>query len=56
VIDNNRFMSLEGWEAAQMQDPEFVAALAVLEPAYRIACLRSLTQPHLAGEQKANKQ
>jgi len=42
-MDNNhRFMPQEEWEAAQMQDPEFVAALAALEPAYQIARLRVL--------------
>ena len=45
--DNDRFMPLEEWKAAQMRDPEFVAALAAIEPAYQIArrrILRGLTQ------------
>ncbi len=49
--DNDRFMPLEEWEAAQMQDPEFVAALAAIEPVYQIArlrILRGLTQKQLA--------
>ncbi len=28
---DDRFMSLEEWEAERMQDPEFVAALAARE-------------------------
>jgi transcriptional regulator with XRE-family HTH domain len=42
---------LEEWEAKQMQDPEFVAAMAELEPAYQVARLRimrGLTQEQLA--------
>jgi uncharacterized damage-inducible protein DinB len=49
--DSDRFMSLEEWEAEQMQDPEFVAALAALEPAYQAArrrILRGLTQEQRA--------
>ncbi len=40
---DDRFMSLEEWEAERMQDPEFVAALAARE---RIQ--RGLTQKQLA--------
>jgi hypothetical protein len=40
--DNGRFMPLDEWETAQMQDPVFVAALAAIEPAYQIARLRIL--------------
>ncbi len=46
-----RLMPLEEWEAEQMRDPEFVAALAELEPAYQVARLRimrGLTQEQLA--------
>lgn len=42
---------LEEWEAEQLADPEFVAALAELEPAYQVArlrILRGLTQEQLA--------
>ncbi len=48
---DDRFMSLEEWEAERMQDPEFVAALAAREPAYQVARLRiqrGLTQKQLA--------
>ena len=48
---DDRFVSLEEWEAERMQDPEFVAALAAREPAYQIARLRiqrGLTQQQLA--------
>jgi transcriptional regulator with XRE-family HTH domain len=41
----------EEWEAAQRSDPEVVAALEELEPAYQIArlrILRGLTQEQLA--------
>jgi hypothetical protein len=38
----NRLISLEEWEARQMQDPEFVAALAELEAAYQEARLRNI--------------
>jgi transcriptional regulator with XRE-family HTH domain len=44
-------MALEEWESERMQDPEFVAALTVREPAYQIArlrILRGLTQKQLA--------
>ncbi len=44
-------MPLAEWEAEQMQDPEFVAALAALEPAYQAArrrILRGLTQEQRA--------
>jgi hypothetical protein len=54
MSDKDRFMPLEEWEAAQMQDPEFVAALAALEPAYQIArlrILRGLTQKQLDREE-----
>ncbi len=49
--DSDRFMPLEEWEAEQMQNPEFVAALAALEPAYQAArwrILRGLTQEQRA--------
>ena len=39
---DDRFVSLEDWEAERMQDPEFVAALAAREPAYQVARLRIL--------------
>ena len=48
---DDRFMSLEEWEAERMRDPEFVAALAAREPAYQVARLRiqrGLTQKQLA--------
>ena len=48
---DDRFVSLEEWEAERMQDTEFVAALAAREPAYQIARLRiqrGLTQQQLA--------
>jgi transcriptional regulator with XRE-family HTH domain len=48
---DDRFMPLEDWEAARLQDPEFVAALAAREPAYQVArlrILRGLTQKQLA--------
>jgi DNA-binding XRE family transcriptional regulator len=50
--DSDRFMPLEEWEAEQMQDPEFVAALAAREPAYqvtRLRILRGLSQAQLAA-------
>jgi DNA-binding XRE family transcriptional regulator len=43
--------SFEDWEAAQLQDPEFVEDLKELEPGYQIArlrILRGLTQAELA--------
>ena len=46
-----KLMPLEEWEAEQMTDPEFAAALAELEPAYQVArlrILRGLTQEQLA--------
>ncbi len=46
-----RLLPLEEWEAEQVQDPEFVAALAEFEPAYQVARLRimrGLTQEQLA--------
>ncbi|MCX6028987.1 MAG: hypothetical protein NT169_06760 [Chloroflexi bacterium] len=49
--DSDRFTPLEEWEAEQMQNPEFVAALAALEPAYQAArrrILRSLSQEQRA--------
>lgn len=48
---DDRFMSLEEWEAERLLDPEFVAALAAREPAYQVArlrILRGLTQKQLA--------
>lgn len=45
------FRPFEEWEAEQMQDPEFVAALAAREPGYqvtRLRLLRGLTQEQLA--------
>jgi transcriptional regulator with XRE-family HTH domain len=48
TISNIRF---EDWEAEQMQDPAFRAAVEELEPAYQIARLRimrGLTQKQLA--------
>ena len=47
----DRFIPFEEWEAEQMQDPEFVAALAAREPGYqvtRLRLLRGLTQEQLA--------
>jgi transcriptional regulator with XRE-family HTH domain len=44
-------MPFEEWEAERMQDPEFVAALQDLEPAYQVArlrILRGLSQEQLA--------
>jgi transcriptional regulator with XRE-family HTH domain len=44
-------ITLEEWELAQQDDPEFVAALATLAPAYQVArlrILRGLTQEQLA--------
>lgn len=46
-----KLISFEEWEAEQMADLEFVAALAELEPAYqvvRLRILRGLTQEQLA--------
>jgi transcriptional regulator with XRE-family HTH domain len=46
-----RLLPLEEWEAEQMRDPEFVTALAELEPAHQVArlrILRGLTQEQLA--------
>lgn len=46
-----RLMPLEEWEAEQLGDPESVAALGDLEPAYQVArlrILRGLTQEQLA--------
>jgi transcriptional regulator with XRE-family HTH domain len=48
---SRQLISLEEWEAEQMADPAFVAALAELEPAYQVArlrILRGLTQEQLA--------
>ncbi len=56
--DSDRFMPLEEWEAEQMQDPEFVAALAALEPAYQAArrrILRGLTQEQLAANKSEHE-
>ena len=36
----DRFRPFEDWEAEQMQDPEFVAALAAREPGYQVTRLR----------------
>ena len=47
-----KLIPLEDWEAEQLRDPEFVAALAELEPAYQVArlrILRGLTQEQLAA-------
>jgi ribosome-binding protein aMBF1 (putative translation factor) len=44
-------ITFEEWEAKQLQDPEFVAAIKELEPGYQIARLRiqrGLTQSELA--------
>lgn len=46
-----KMVMFEEWEAAQRSDPEVVAALEELEPAYQIArlrILRGLTQEQLA--------
>ena len=43
---DDRFVSLEDWEAERMQNTEFVAALAAHEPAYQVARLRLLARPH----------
>ena len=48
---DDRFMSLEEWEAERLQDPEVVAALPAREPAYQVArrrIRRGLTQKQLA--------
>ena len=48
---DDRFMSLEEWEAERLQDPEFVAALTAREPAYQVTRLRirrGLTHKQLA--------
>lgn len=48
---SRKLIPLEEWEAEQLADPEFVAALAELEPAYQVArlrILRGLTQEQLA--------
>jgi DNA-binding XRE family transcriptional regulator len=45
------FVDFEEWEAQQMLDPEFVAAVAAREPGYqvtRLRLLRGLTQEQLA--------
>jgi len=47
----NSNIRFENWEAEQMQDPEFRAAVKELEPAYQVARLRikrGLTQGQLA--------
>ena len=47
----DRFLPFEDWEAEQMQNPEFVAAVAAREPGYqvtRLRLLRGLTQEQLA--------
>ena len=46
-----KLIPLEEWEAEQMRDPDFVEAMAELEPAYQVArlrLLRGLTQEQLA--------
>ncbi len=48
---SRRLLPLQEWEAEQMRDPQFVTALAELEPAYQVArlrILRGLTQEQLA--------
>jgi transcriptional regulator with XRE-family HTH domain len=48
---SRKLIPLEEWEAEQMAGPEFVAALAELEPAHQVArlrILRGLTQEQLA--------
>ena len=48
----NPNIRFEDWEAGQMQDAEFRAAVEDLEPAYQVArlrILRGLTQEQLAG-------
>jgi len=47
----NTNIRFEDWEADQMKDPEFRAAVEELEPAYQVARLRimrGLTQEQLA--------
>jgi DNA-binding XRE family transcriptional regulator len=47
----NTNIRFEDWEADQMKDPEFRAAVEELEPAYQVArlrILRGLTQQQLA--------
>jgi transcriptional regulator with XRE-family HTH domain len=46
-----RRIPLEAWEAEQVRDPDFLAALGEPEPAYQVArlrILRGLTQEQLA--------
>jgi transcriptional regulator with XRE-family HTH domain len=46
-----KLITFEEWEAERMKDPEFVAALQELEPAYQVArlrILRGLSQEQLA--------
>ena len=48
----DRFRSFEEWEAEQMQNPEFVAAVAAREPGYQgnlPRLLHGLTQEQLAA-------
>ena len=50
-MSTNPNIRFEDWEAEQMQDPEFRAAVKELEPAYQVARLRikrGLTQGQLA--------
>ena len=50
-MNRNLTIRFEDWEAEQMQDPEFRAAVEELEPAYQVARLRikrGLTQKQLA--------
>lgn len=47
-----RNITFEEWEAEQLQDPEFCAAAAELEPGHQVARLRilqGLTQEQLAA-------
>ena len=50
-MNTNPNIRFKDWEAEQMQDPEFRAAVEELEPAYQVARLRimrGLTQKQLA--------
>ena len=50
-MSTNPNIRFEDWEAEQMQNPEFRAAVEELEPAYQVARLRikrGLTQQQLA--------
>lgn len=51
-MNTNPNIRFKDWEAEQMQDPEFRAAVEELEPAYQVARLRikrGLTQKQLAN-------